>query len=46
VLNQANGKVEGADGAAAMLGVNPGTLRARMKKLGIPYGRKSATRQG
>ena len=46
VLTQKSGKVEGTDGAAAILGVNPGTLRARMKKLGIPYGRKSTIRQG
>ena len=32
----------GADGAAALLGVNPSTLRNRMKKLGIDYGRNTA----
>ena len=46
VLAHTNGKVEGADGSAAILGVNPGTLRARMKKLGIPYGRKFSMRRG
>lgn len=40
VLREANGKVEGANGAAEMLGVNPSTLRSRMKKLGIKFGRK------
>jgi len=40
VLREAKGKVEGANGAAEMLGVNPSTLRSRMKKLGIQYGRK------
>ncbi len=38
-LDKANGKVEGKDGAASMLGINPGTLRGRMKKLKIAYGR-------
>jgi formate hydrogenlyase transcriptional activator len=33
------GKVEGKDGAAHILGVHPSTLRGRMKKLRIPYGR-------
>jgi hypothetical protein len=28
-------EVEGEYGAAAMLGLRPGTLRSRMKKLGI-----------
>lgn len=40
VLTQANGRVNGPDGAAARLGINPSTLRNRMKKLGIAYGRK------
>lgn len=40
ILRKAKGKVEGANGAAAILGVNPSTLRSRMKKLGIKYGRK------
>jgi transcriptional regulator with GAF, ATPase, and Fis domain len=29
------GRVHGSDGAAALLGINPSTLRSRMKKLGI-----------
>jgi hypothetical protein len=33
--------VEGRDGAASMLGINPATLRGRMKKLKISYGRGS-----
>jgi transcriptional regulator with GAF, ATPase, and Fis domain len=41
VLSKTNGKVNGQNGAAAFLGINPSTLRARMKKLGINYGRKS-----
>ena len=40
-LDQANGRVEGENGAASMLGINPGTLRGRMKKLKISYGRSS-----
>jgi transcriptional regulator with GAF, ATPase, and Fis domain len=41
VLSKTKGKVNGPDGAAAFLGINPSTLRNRMKKLGINYGRKS-----
>lgn len=40
VLAKAEGKVNGDKGAAALLGVNPSTLRNRMKKLGIDYQRK------
>jgi len=39
-LDYADGKVGGPGGAAEILGVNPSTLRHRMKKLGIPYGRE------
>jgi DNA-binding protein Fis len=38
-MELAGGKVEGASGAAATLGINPGTLRSRMRKLGIPFGK-------
>lgn len=31
------GQIEGRDGAAALLGINPHTLRARMRKLGISW---------
>lgn len=41
-LVAAKGKVNGPDGAAALLGVHPNTLRNRMKKLNIPFGRKRA----
>jgi formate hydrogenlyase transcriptional activator len=34
-------KVEGKGGAANLLGIHPSTLRARMRKLGIPYGKKA-----
>ncbi len=39
VLNMTEGIVQGEKGAAALLGINPNTLRNRMKKLGIAYGR-------
>ncbi len=38
-LSVTKGKVHGKDGAAALLGVNPSTLRNRMKKLGVRHGR-------
>ena len=38
-LRIAGGKVEGNRGAAQLLHVKPSTLRNRMKKLGISYGR-------
>ncbi len=41
ILSKTKGKVNGPDGAAALLGMNPSTLRNRMKKLGIDYGIKS-----
>ena len=36
VLEATGGVVEGTHGAARILGINPSTLRSRMKKLGIP----------
>ena len=42
VLKMAKGRVRGPGGAAELLGINPSTLRNRMKKLGIPYGRRAA----
>ncbi|MFH1136895.1 MAG: sigma 54-interacting transcriptional regulator [Pseudomonadota bacterium] len=45
-LGLARGKVEGRGGAAELLGVNPRTLRHRMKKLGVPFGRKTKPREG
>jgi len=42
VLKVAKGKVRGPGGAAELLGINPSTLRNRMKRLGIPYGRRTA----
>jgi transcriptional regulator with GAF, ATPase, and Fis domain len=40
VLQMSGGKVHGPNGAAELLGMKSSTLRARMDKLGIPYGRK------
>ncbi len=40
VLTMTKGVVHGSGGAAALLGINPSTLRSRMEKLGIPYGKK------
>lgn len=44
VLAITGGKINGSDGAAALLDVHPNTLRNKMKKLGICYGRQH--RQG
>ncbi|MBI5445051.1 MAG: sigma 54-interacting transcriptional regulator [Deltaproteobacteria bacterium] len=41
VLKATQGKVHGPGGAADVLGVNGSTLRARMRKLGIQFGRKA-----
>jgi transcriptional regulator with GAF, ATPase, and Fis domain len=35
VLMRTNWRIEGTDGAAALLNLNPSTLRSRMKKLGV-----------
>jgi transcriptional regulator with GAF, ATPase, and Fis domain len=43
-LAHAGGKVEGKDGAAHILGLHPSTLRGRMKKLGLSYGRRRKKR--
>jgi transcriptional regulator with GAF, ATPase, and Fis domain len=40
-MKLAQGKINGPRGAAQILGIHPNTLRKRMNKLGIPYGRKS-----
>ena len=37
VLEKTNGKIHGPKGAGELLGVNPNTLRYKMKKLGIPF---------
>jgi transcriptional regulator with GAF, ATPase, and Fis domain len=38
-LRRARGRVEGPGGAAALLGINPYTLRGRMRKLGVDWQR-------
>lgn len=38
-LAATKGRIEGAQGAAALLQINPHTLRARMRKLGIDWAR-------
>lgn len=37
VLEKTNWKIRGDDGAAEILKMDPGTLRSRMKKYGIPF---------
>jgi len=39
VLAATGGRIEGPSGTAARLGINPHTLRARMRKLGIDWSR-------
>lgn len=46
ILRAAGGRIEGPGGAAELLDMNPGTLRHRMRKLGIPFGRKSRVSDG
>ena len=41
-LQLCNGKINGPGGAGEILGVHPSTLRKRMDKLGISYGRGSS----
>lgn len=41
VMQHTNGKIEGRSGAAEILGMNSGTLRQKMRKLRIPFGRKA-----
>ena len=37
ILSKTNGKISGKNGAAELLGLNPSTLRSRIKKLGISF---------
>ncbi|OPY17968.1 MAG: Formate hydrogenlyase transcriptional activator [Syntrophus sp. PtaB.Bin075] len=41
VLEMAGGRVGGEKGAAALLQMNPSTLRTKMRKMNIPFGRKT-----
>jgi transcriptional regulator with GAF, ATPase, and Fis domain len=45
VLERCHGRVEGEHGAARLLNIHPSTLRKRMKKLGVPFGRISADKR-
>lgn len=40
VLRSTQGKIQGKDGAAAILGIHASTLRSRMDKLGVTFGRQ------
>jgi hydrogenase-4 transcriptional activator len=45
-LRRTAGRIEGPHGAAALLGINPHTLRARMRKLGVDWRRfRSSSRK-
>jgi transcriptional regulator with GAF, ATPase, and Fis domain len=41
VLSMAGGRVGGDRGAARLLKINPSTLRTKMRKLKIPFGKKA-----
>ena len=41
VLDHTNGIIYGQRGAANLLGVHPNTLRGRLRKLGVPFGKKA-----
>ena len=41
VMDMTGGRIQGPKGAATLLGINPSTLRKRMRKLGIPFGRQT-----
>ncbi len=43
VVMETNGKIHGPGGAAEILGVNPSSLRNKMNKYGIKYGRRFET---
>jgi transcriptional regulator with GAF, ATPase, and Fis domain/ligand-binding sensor domain-containing protein len=43
VLKKTHWKIKGNNGAADILEIDPGTLRSRMKKLGIPFLRQKST---
>jgi transcriptional regulator with GAF, ATPase, and Fis domain len=45
-LSATHGRIEGPFGAARILGVNPHTLRARMRKLGIEWSRFRSGKDG
>jgi hydrogenase-4 transcriptional activator len=45
-LGTTRGRIEGEQGAARLLGINPHTLRARMRKLGIDWQRYREVERG
>ncbi len=42
VLRLSHGRIHGKGGAAELLDINPSTLRSRLKKMGIPFGRQTS----
>jgi PAS domain S-box-containing protein len=46
ILELTKGRINGPGGAAELLGMNPNTLRSRMKRLGIPSIRPVKTKPG
>jgi len=42
ILKMTDGKIKGKNGAAELLGINASTLRHKMRKLNIPFGRKTS----
>ncbi len=46
VLEMTKGRIDGPGGAAVLLGINANTLRNRMKKLKVPFGRKKVRSRG
>jgi len=46
VIEECGGHIKGNNNAAARLGLNPSTLRSRMKKLGIEHRRRSTAELG
>jgi transcriptional regulator with GAF, ATPase, and Fis domain len=40
-LKRSKGRIEGPKGAANLLNMHPATLRQKMRKLGVPFGRKA-----
>jgi len=46
VLELTGGKIHGPGGAGELLGLNPNTLRSKMRRLGIPFGSHRARRAG
>jgi transcriptional regulator with GAF, ATPase, and Fis domain len=45
-MRRCGGQIEGDAGVARLLGIKPNTLRARMRKLGIAFGRRRGTNSG